>query len=187
MNLRLLLAAGAVALAPLPAAATELQFGGVTIPSQQTLSPAGHEDIAFRPSCAQLAPVQQGDVVHWTINLSDGQQRVLYRLPPLTQDQAFRELGTAGICKVGGVDVPLIYSSQVPQRQVAVTVATPEVSQVVAPSRPSSRLARTWTVVGGLLVAGLLFGVTRGSGRKNEPQRKATNADVLAEIFGGGR
>ena len=84
-----LLIAGAIALSQLPASANDIEFGGVTIPSQQTLSPATHDDIAFRPACSQLVPIQQGEWVFWTVTLSDGEQRTQKSIHPMPTEDAY--------------------------------------------------------------------------------------------------
>lgn len=171
----------------------DINFGGVTIPSQQTLSPAGHDDIAFRPSCDQLIPIQQGDKVFWTITLSDGQQRVLQHFPPLSQQEAYWELDAYGICKIGGVNVPLVYTAQVPQRQVATVTTTPELSTAgqgvgtITPQSESGSLPIWAMGTGGLLlllVIGFLFKATQGDNRK-ATQSQQPKPNELDNIFGG--
>lgn len=204
-RLRLLLTAGgAVALAQLPAVANDIEFGGVTIPSQQTLSPATHDDIAFRPACSQLVPIQKDEWVFWTITLSDGEQRTLYTFPPIATDEAILYLDTYGLCKAGGVEVPLVYASQVPQRAVATVTTTPTMGgdvstagqavQTVTPQQPESEAMPLWLVAtGGVLllgVIGFLFKATQGDNRKaspkqSQPKAKQNAAADLANLFGG--
>ena len=187
---------------------TDINFGGVTIPSQQTLSPAGHDDIAFRPACTQLVPIQRENTIFWTITLSDGQQRVLQHFPPLPQQAAFYELDAYGICKIGGADVPLVYTSQAPQRAVATVTTTPElpagsdVSQAgqrvgtVAPETADAGAMPMWAMGAGglllLLVIGFLFKATQGDRPKPQPRKTAPKAQpgadansALSDIFGG--
>ncbi|MEO1299122.1 MAG: hypothetical protein AAFW75_25765 [Cyanobacteria bacterium J06636_16] len=150
-----LLAARAIALASSPAMllwsgfanANDIEFGGVVIPSQQALSPATHDDIACRPACRQLVPIRQGEWVFWTVTLSDGQQRTLQTFPPMATEDAYLYLDAHGLCKLGGENIPLVYTSQVPQRQVAQFSVTPtggDVStagqniQTVTPQPPSA-------------------------------------------------
>lgn len=191
---------------------TDMQFGGVTIPSQQTLSPAGHDDIAFRPACDQLVPIQRGHQVFWTITLSDGQQRVLQHFPPLPQLDAYKELDAYGICKLGGADVPLVYTSQVPQRQVATVTTTPELPAggdgistagesvgTIAPAETADAGSMPmWAMGAGglllLLVVGFLFKATQGDNRRPKQRKAAPKAkqgtdgtSALNDIFGGGR
>ena len=97
-----------------------LTFGGVTIPGPQAQPPAGHDDIAFRPACTQVGLVLQanGKVAH-TIPLPDGTLRTLVEMPPMTAADAAREMDAMGLCKVGGIDVPVIFTDQLPQQQTA--------------------------------------------------------------------
>jgi hypothetical protein len=97
-----------------------LTFGGVTIPGPQAQPPAGHDDIAFRPACSQVGLVLQanGKVAH-TIPLPDGTLRTLVEMPPMTAADAAREMDAMGLCKVGGIDVPVIFTDQLPQQQTA--------------------------------------------------------------------
>ena len=180
---------------------TDIQFGGVTIPSQQTLSPAGHEDIAFRPACDQLTPVQYGDDVSWTLTLSDGSLRHLQVFPQLPESDAFKELDSYGICKLGGEHVPLVYADQVPQRQVAQFSVTPDsegvletaaqMPQALTPA-PTEAMPM-WAISGGGLVllacaVGFVWLVRSGDTRKpQQPKGKPQNdtASALADIFGG--
>jgi|GEM_PF-1234559 len=200
------LIAGAIALIQSPAISTDINFGGVTIPSQQTLSPAGHEDIAFRPACTQLVPIQRGNTVFWTVTLSDGNQRVLQHFPPLSQKEAFFELDAYGLCKIGGVEVPLVYTSQVPQRQVAQVTTSPtmpagEGMQNVGTVTPETANAGpNWLsyAIGApilLIVAALFVQMVRGGdNRKSQrqsvmpkPKQGNDNESALTDIFGGGR
>lgn len=199
-----LLIAGAIALASSPAAANDIEFGGVVIPSQQTLSPAGHDDIAFRPACDQLVPIQREHQVFWTITLSDGEQRVLQAFPPLSQRDAFYELDAYGICKIGGFQVPLVYTSQVPQRQVAQFSVSPtegdlsQAGQTIQTVTPQQSSSSPWlTVVLGavvlLILTVVLAQMYRGSGRRPAKQPQPTKptqsnaAEVLADLFGGSK
>lgn len=199
-----LLTAGAIALAQLPATATDIEFGGVVIPSQQTLSPATHDDIAFRPACSQLVPIQRENWVFWTVTLSDGEQRTLQTFPPMPVEDAYLYLDAHGLCKLGGQIVPLVYTSQVPQRQVAQFSVTPDSGdmtqagqtvQTVTPQPPSTSpwLAIVLGAVVLLIVVVLLAQMYRGSGRRPaEPSQtpkssKQDTAAVLADLFGGSK
>lgn len=201
---RLLIAGAAVALAQLPAIANDIEFGGVTIPSQQTLSPATHDDIAFRPACSQLVPIQREQTVFWTITLSDGAQRTLYTFPPIATEDAYLYLDTYGLCKLGGVDVPLVYTSQVPQRAIATVTTTPTMGrdiseagqavQTVTPQQPESESMPLWLVAaGGVVLIGCAVGfvalVRSGDNRKaapkQPPQAKQNATADLANLFGG--
>ncbi len=197
-----LLIAGAIALASSPAIANDIEFGGVTIPSQQTLSPATHDDIAFRPACSQLVPIQKGEWVFWTVTLSDGEQRTLQTFPPMATEDAYLYLDAHGLCKLGGAIVPLVYTSQVPQRQVAQFTVTPDsgdisqAGQTIQTVTPQPPGASPWLamVLGAavlLVIVGLLVQMYRGSGRRpakpsSTPKpTQSSAADTLADLFGG--
>jgi len=194
---------------------TEMNFGGVTIPSQQTLSPAGHDYIAFRPSCDQVRAVEQtpGEIA-WTVTMSDGAIVALDVYAPMSVQEAHFWLDANGHCKIGGVNVPLVYTDQVPQRQVAQVTTTPELPagravntagetvQTVTPQTPSESPNWLPMVIGApiLLVIGWLFVSTvRGGDRRKPAQRQQPpktapkakqgndNASALNDIFGGGQ
>lgn len=97
-----------------------LNYGGISIPGTQAQPPAGHDDIAFRPGCLQVQSILQanGMVAH-TIALPNGRIRILAEMPPMDGDRALLYLDTAGLCKVGGVDVPIIMADQLPQQSIA--------------------------------------------------------------------
>ncbi len=181
---------------------TDIQFGGVTIPSQQTLSPAGHDDIAFRPACNQLVPVQYGSDISWTLTLSDGTLHHLQQFPPMPELDAFKELDSYGICKLGGEHVPLVYTDQVPQRQVAQFAVSPDTGadvstagqpvQAVTPAMPNNSMPLWAIASGGLLLITLAVGfvwlVRREDNRKaQQPKSKqnSNNASALDNLFGG--
>ena len=111
---------------------TDINFGGIIIPSQQTLSPATDKDIAFRPACSQLVPIEVEGRVFWTVTMSDGQRRELAVYAPMPEQEAHFWLDADGVCKIGGVDVPLVYVDQVPQRQVAQVTTTPAMGNEAA-------------------------------------------------------
>lgn len=95
-----------------------LTFGGVTIPGPQAQPPAGHDDIAFRPACTQLVAVYQANGLNaFTVPLPDGTIRTLAELPQMSPGQAHAWLDSSGLCKVGGIDVPILFTDQLPQQQ----------------------------------------------------------------------
>lgn len=116
--------------------------GDITIEGQQAQPPAGHNDIAFRPACSQLAStLTESGVVEHAVNLPDGQVRVLATYESMPIDKAHLFLDAEGICKVGAdaVVVPIIYSDQVPEQSVASATASasnPSGSSAIEP--PSS-------------------------------------------------
>jgi hypothetical protein len=96
-----------------------ISYGGITIPGPQAQPPAGHPDIAFRPACGQVGAVLQANgLVAHTIPLPDGGIRILREMPPMDGGKVVRELDTAGLCKVGGIDVPIIFADQLPQQSI---------------------------------------------------------------------
>lgn len=196
------LLAGAIALTQARAIATDINFGGVTIPSQQTLPPATAKDIAFRPSCNQLIPIQAGNTVFWTVTMSDGDRRELAAYKPMSTQEAHFWLDAEGICKINGVEVPLVYVDQVPQRQVAQVTTTPEMPtgeavQTVTPQTQgetpdwlSMAIGAPFLLVGFALVFWSIRGGDRRKGqRKSAPKARSgnDNASALDDIFGGGK
>ena len=111
-----------------------MTYGGLSIPGPQAQPPAGHDDIAFRPGCHQVGAMMQGNgLVAHTINLPDGSLRILVEMPPMSGADAVREMDAMGLCKVGGIDVPIIFTTQLPQQSIArvtasVSTAAPEVT-----------------------------------------------------------
>jgi hypothetical protein len=186
---------------------SDINFGGVVIPSQQTLSPATAKDIAFRPACSQLVPIEIEGRIFWTVTMSDGDLVELAAYAPMPTQEAHFWLDAEGICKINGVEVPLVYIDQVPQRQVAQVTTTPELPagsavnqagqavQTVTPAVPSAGPNWLPMAIGApilLLVAGLFVRAVRGSHRqpsKTAPQGKQgnDNASALNDIFGGGQ
>ena len=101
-----------------------ITFGGVAIPGPQAQPPAGHPDIAFRPACDQVGAVLQANgLVAHTIPLPDGSIRTLVEMPPMDGAKVVRELDTAGLCKVGGIEVPIIFTDQLPQKTIGQVAA----------------------------------------------------------------
>ncbi len=97
-----------------------MEFGGVTIPGTQAQPPAGHDDIAFRPACGQVGAIFQANGLNaYTIPLPDGSLRTLVEMPPMPPLQAHKEMDSSGLCKVGGVIVPILFADQVPQPSIA--------------------------------------------------------------------
>ncbi|MEL6137852.1 MAG: hypothetical protein AAFR42_10640 [Cyanobacteria bacterium J06628_6] len=188
---------------------SDLTFGGVTIPSQQTLSPAGHADIAFRPACDQTGQRYlesatrtdgtSGPSVAHTLTLPDGQVRdlVIYPLMPLPEAHGLMDL--QGYCKEGGVHVPIVYTDQVPQRQVATVTTTPQFGiespgQTIQTARGQNAELGLLPMIagGGLLLAvavAVVWVVRRDRPQPQSPKAKPGQdaASALADIFGGGR
>ena len=113
---------GLLATVPIP---NSMTYGGVSIPGPQAQPPAGHPDIAFRPACSQVGAVYQANgLVAHTIPLPDGGIRILREMPPMDGGKVVRELDTAGLCKVGGIDVPIIFTDQLPQQSIGQVAAS---------------------------------------------------------------
>ena len=201
-----------VALTSNPAIANDVNYGGVIIPSQQTLSPATAKNIAFRPACTQLVPIEQGNRIFWTVTMADNKRIELAAYKPMSVQEAHFWLDAEGICKIGGVDVPLVYVDQVPQRQVAQVTTTPEMpdgvdasqsgqaADTVTPSQPETAgegYSPLLAVIGApilLLGLWLFFNAVRGGdNRKSQPkstpkaQSGSDHASALNDIFGGGQ
>ena len=109
-----------------------IQYGDITIPAFQAQPPAGHNDIAFRPACRQINPIAQANgFTAYALYMPDGMTRVLYEVESETSiADALAMLGDYGICKSGSeldgvIDVPIIYTSQLPQSQLASPEAVP--------------------------------------------------------------
>jgi hypothetical protein len=194
--IRLLLPFAGLAIA-LPAAATlepfqpgqDYNWNGTTIPSQQTLSPAGHPDIAFRPSCGQLGEVLQANgLTAYTVNLPDGNVRILEEMPPRPRTDAEFDLDAAGLCKIGGVNVPIVFASQLPEPAVvAPEVAPVEVAATGAEAAPEpSTGINRWQVVVGLFclgAAGLILLSVLGKARRQKPDQSQQSVQQQLEAF----
>lgn len=190
---------------PLLAQAT---FGDTTIPASQALPPAGLDQVAFRPACAQVVPVGQGNGTAWTLPMPDGEVITLLELPRLDTSTAWKELDSYGLCKVGGDIVPIIYSRQLPQRSMASPVA--EASSAggtqpadLAPSREPASGGLIGLAAGSVLLLTIAAGVVAYSRRKPKapsaakatpkakqgkgkpPQRVATRRNDLDDLLGG--
>jgi len=102
---------------------SQATFGDVRIPPSQALSPAGFDQVAFRPACPQVVPVGQANgLTAWTLPMPDGAVLTLLELEPMATPQAHVTLDSYGLCKVGGDIVPILYSRQLPQRSFAAPV-----------------------------------------------------------------
>ena len=140
-------------------------FNGLEIPSQQTLAPATAPTLAFRPSCRQLTAVVQaptqgfpnGSVAYGIQNPNAQQLIILRELPTgLDQTESFFTLDTDGICKLNGVDVPVVFSDMLPKPVQAEVQANQGESQTVATAEPS--LDPTLVFGVSVLLAGLAYG-----------------------------
>lgn len=163
---------------------------GKVIPEGQNRPPAGHNAIAFRPNCDQVAPVgQTNGTTAWVLNMPDGAAKVLANYPAgLDGFEAKRYLANDGLCAWGGVEVPIIYAVQLPQQQQAQQVSNPQ--GVV--EGDSNRQSANWVGVGlGALVlagvAGVVGKIATAKPKAAPTDTKAKAADALDDLLGGGR
>lgn len=150
--------AGLLATVPVP---NSMTYGGVTIPGPQAQPPAGHPDIAFRPACTQVGAVYQANgLVAHTIPLPDGTTRTLIEMNPMDGGKVVRELDTAGLCKVGGIDVPIIFTDQLPQQSIGqVAASVSDAPPIATVTTDEDGFAwGTVALLGGVLVVGLGVG-----------------------------
>ena len=146
MHRPLLAAALALAIAA-PAQAQKLtgdraiDYGGVVVPASQALSPAGADHIAFRPACFQLNAYsnEQAGMTNWGFQMPDGLMEILYVLDTMPEQQAHLELQAAGICKFGSaadgvVEVPIIYTRDLPVTTLAAPTATATATGMATPT-----------------------------------------------------
>lgn len=190
---RLLPLSIALSIAAPALAQVEQRYGSYTmpdgsiIPEGQNRPPAGHASIAFRPSCDQVAPVGQGGTTAWVLNMPDGAARTLATYPAgLDAFEAKRYLANDGLCAWGGVDVPIIYTAQLPRQQQAQQISTLQ-GVVDGADRP----ARNWVGVGvgALLLAGVAGLVAKvATAKPSAPTTpKEAAADALDQILTGGQ
>jgi hypothetical protein len=176
-------------------AQVEQRFGSYTmpdgkvIPEGQNRAPAGHDAIAFRPNCDQVAPVSSNGGTAWVLNMPDGAARVLADYPAgLDAFEAKRYLSNDGLCSWGGVEVPIIYTVQLPRQQQAQQVSNPQ--GVVEAG--SDRASANWVGVGlgAMLLAGVAGVVAKMATAKPKAaptDAKAKAADALDDLLGGVR
>ncbi|MBD1917177.1 MULTISPECIES: hypothetical protein [Cyanophyceae] len=162
---------------------------GKVIPEGQNRPPATHDAIAFRPNCEQVAPVgQTNGTTAWVLNMPDGAARILATYPAdLDGFEAKRYLSNDGLCAWGGVEVPIIYTAQLPQQQQALQVSNPT-GTVEGDDRPSAN----WLGVGaGALllaaVAGVIAKMATAKPKAAPTDTKAKAADALDDLLGGGK
>ncbi|MEM6838842.1 MAG: hypothetical protein AAF609_18550 [Cyanobacteria bacterium P01_C01_bin.120] len=209
----LVIAATAIAGFQAPALGRDIEFDGIVIPSQQATSPAGHEDIAFRPACQQTGQQLLGDATRtdgtWgpsvahTLNLPDGSVRTLVVYPSMSLTDAHALMDTQGYCKEMGASIPIVFADQVPERQVGQFTA--DLSQATKASKEGIDVEASgneplpvWAIaLGGVLLLVFIGGaiyMARQDGRSvrgDSFARKKANAKSgasaqLSEIFGGG-
>ena len=181
----------------------QIQYGDIVIPASQAQSPAGHDDIGFRPACRQLVPIlQANNTTAWTLQLPDGQTRILEELPPTwSAERAHVELNSAGLCKHGTVadgvvDVPIIYTADLP----ADVLPTPMVAPIAEGEEPSGVENTTPQVIApvsedlampegpiGMLLGGGLIAVVAGVGvwfKTRKPAAKKSRPDMATHDNG---
>ena len=165
-----------------------IDYGGVTIPASQAISPAGHDYMAFRPACWQLAPqINPGTgLVDWTIQMPDGKVNVLWTLDNLPTERAYVELQAAGICKYGSpadgvIAVPIIYTSQLPEDRIATPTAAATGILAAVPTATASRFRGIrGLLAGGFAAAGLAvigWQFAKDRGKQQQPNPPATRND----------
>jgi hypothetical protein len=117
----------------------------------------------------------------FTVPLPDGTIRTLAELPQMSPAQAHAWMDSSGLCKVGGIDVPIIFTAQLPQRSTAAPIqgqVAPAVAQVVAES-PSGGGPLLWGGLG-LAAVGAIALAAWG-------WRSGAMAQVVAATRGGDR
>lgn len=162
-----------------------ISYGDITIPAFQAQPPAGHPDIAFRPACRQLNVVGQANgMTAYTLWMPDGQTRVLYEVDETVDFMsALSMLAEYGICKSGGIadgviDVPIIYTSQLPMTQVVQPSVEPinsNTNNLVEPASSTAPQGDAGGIMGlgiGGVVAGAMFlGYRALSGRRQSSSK----------------
>ncbi|ESA37741.1 hypothetical protein N836_35810 [Leptolyngbya sp. Heron Island J] len=97
------------------------RFNGVDVPSQQTLAPAGQQSFAFRPACSQLVESSipdNSDQVHWGMSYNGDFYAFSTKPAGMSQQKAHLFLDAEGNCKIGGVEVPMVAASALPQEVI---------------------------------------------------------------------
>ena len=83
------------------------------LPVEQIRSPAGHNSIAYLPSCDQLISLEgEGNQEVFGVYFSSGEFYPLATREKQPRDVQNAALDAEGICKNGGVEVPIVSSSQ---------------------------------------------------------------------------
>lgn len=155
----------------------QVSYGNSSIPASQALPPAGFNEIAFRPACDQLAPVLQADgTTAWTLAMPDGQIKTMAQYPPMETPMAWAWLDADGLCKIGGDQVPIVYTRQLPQQSIIQPaqlvpgdgggpLVQRQAETVPAPAVEPSSGGGLLTLVGGsmllIVIAGLVVAMTR--------------------------
>ncbi|HZG40170.1 MAG TPA: hypothetical protein VEZ50_15945 [Nodosilinea sp.] len=122
-----------------------------TVKEGQNKSPAGHPDIAFRVNCDRVVPIGQPDGnTAWTLTMPDGNVKILATYPPLDGFEARRYLANDGLCVWGGDEVPVVYTSMLPQQQQV----QPEIAAAGVGDIQSQRSNLVLVGLGGLLLVG---------------------------------
>ncbi len=107
------------------------------IPEQQLTPPAGHHDtLAYRPDCGQVQSSRDASGVTWFVTMPDGSPYIIASgLPAMSALQAHLFLDAAGLCKLNGVEVPIVSPSQAPAQltRATVTPTLPATSSGLSP------------------------------------------------------
>jgi hypothetical protein len=150
----------------------QAQFGDTSIPASQALSPAGFNQVAFRPACPQVVAVGQANgTTAWTLPMPDGANITLLELPSnLGVDTAWKELDSYGLCKIGGDVVPVIYTRQLPERSMAAPIVEASTGGTqpadLAPTSEPQGGGMIGLVAGSVLLLAMAAGVVAYSRRK---------------------
>ena len=161
-------------------------FNGLSIPSQQTLAPAGQASFAFRPACSQLSettiPGNNADV-YWGMPYNNDFYAFSIKPAGMSTQQAHLFLDAEGNCKINGVDVPLVPIDSLPKPLLPEVATVVEDGNQVAISTPDSRLPTTSMVGVVLLLCGLgVLGV--GLTKKPKPVvTESTGRSALATLL----
>ena len=165
-------------------------FNGVDIPSQQTLAPATAPTLAFRPSCLQLTSVIQAPTndlpdgsVAYGVHNPHAQELIILNTMPLGLDQteAHLYLDADGVCKLNGVDVPIVFKDMLPTPVVAETQAIEGEAQPI--TNESATVDPTLVFGCFILIAGLAYGAyTLWKRPKPVPSTSTTGPSPLQEL-----
>jgi len=190
-----LLAAPAMAQITLDAEHGAIDYGGKKIPAAQAQSPAGSPWMAFRPACSQLDSVVQADgQVFYGVQMPDGPMGWLWTFQPgevADRTQALDILAGYGVCKSGTaedgtIDVPIIYTKDLPQNLVAQPSALPtgDVQQTAIDTASRFRgLVLSGLAAFGLAVVGGALFLRRKDDSTQQMAEMTTQNDDDHDIF----
>lgn len=191
--LALVLAIAAPAQAQVLTGDRSIDYGGVVIPATQAKSPAGADWVAFRPACRQLNAYVDpaSNLVNWGVQMPDGQMAIFLTLDNLPQQQAHLELQAAGVCKFGTqadgvVDVPIIYTRDLPANLIAqptaTTTGTVDPTAVVGPPNSLRNLLLMGLVAAGLGGLAIAFMRSQDKGTEAPKPKQSNDNDPFGHI-----